>query len=67
MNIKNAKYFKSHPILSEPNWVQITLNDSDELISAKISDTEKESPVWDIVKKKVEAEELTIAPADEEE
>ena len=65
MNIKNAKYFKSHPILSEPP-VQITLNDSDELISAKISDTEKESPVWDIVKKKVWSR-RTNYTADEEE
>ena len=67
MNIKNAKYLKSNPTLSEPDWVQITLNDSSELISARISDTENKSPVWDIVKKKVEAGELTIAPADEEE
>ena len=66
MNIKNAKYIKSHPTLSESNWVQITLNDSDELISARISDTEKESPVWDIVKKKVDAGELTIQEADSE-
>ena len=64
MNIKSAKYFKSYPSLSEPDWVQITLNDSDELISAKISDTEKESPVWDIVKGKVDAGELTIEEAD---
>ena len=64
MNIKNAKYIKSNPTLSEPDWVEITLNDSDELISAKISDTEKESPVWDIVKKKVDAGELTIEEAE---
>ena len=64
MNIKTAKYIKTNPSLSEPNWVQITLNDSDELISAKISDTEKESPVWDIIKRKVDAGELTIEEAE---
>ena len=64
MNIKNAKYFKSNPTLSEADWVGITLNDSSELISAFISNIEGESPVWDLIKEKVEAGELTIQEAE---